>query len=79
MAIKTLNNVSLIKRVVSSKPSALNLFFSQFQHLLFRTIGTCLVIADPPEDQKLAVLNEVWKSLVKLKNPGVNNNTVYIF
>ena len=43
-----------------------------FQHLLFRTIGTCLVIASPPEDQRLTVLNEVWKSLVKLKNPEVS-------
>ncbi|KAL4240173.1 hypothetical protein ACF0H5_000967 [Mactra antiquata] len=38
------------------------------KHLLFRTLGTCLAIADPPEDQKLAVLNDVWKPIMKLKN-----------
>ena len=60
-------------RVNSKSLTFIDLLYSYFQHLLFRTIGTCLVIADPPEDQKLAVLNEVWKSLVKLKNPGVIN------
>ncbi|XP_052263042.1 VPS35 endosomal protein-sorting factor-like isoform X1 [Dreissena polymorpha] len=39
------------------------------KHVLFRTLGTCLAIADPPEDKKLAVLNEVWKPIMKLKNP----------
>lgn len=29
-------------------------------------------MADPPEEQKLNVLNEVWKAVVKLKNPGVS-------
>ncbi|XP_060551407.1 VPS35 endosomal protein-sorting factor-like, partial [Ruditapes philippinarum] len=40
------------------------------KHLLFRTLGTCLAIADPPGDQKLTVLNEVWKPITKLKNPA---------
>ncbi|XP_074647304.1 VPS35 endosomal protein-sorting factor-like [Tubulanus polymorphus] len=40
------------------------------KHLLHRTLGLCLVMADPPEDQKLAVLNEVWKVVMKLKNPA---------
>ncbi|KAL3877496.1 hypothetical protein ACJMK2_035196 [Sinanodonta woodiana] len=39
------------------------------KHFLFRTLGLCLVIAHPPEDQKLAVLNEAWKPVMKLKNP----------
>ncbi|XP_041364483.1 VPS35 endosomal protein-sorting factor-like isoform X2 [Gigantopelta aegis] len=39
------------------------------KHLLYRTLGICVVMADPPEDQRLAVLNEVWKAVVKLKNP----------
>lgn len=43
-----------------------------FQHLLFRTLGTCLAIADPPDDQKLSVLNDVWKPIMKLKNPAVS-------
>ncbi|XP_064636614.1 VPS35 endosomal protein-sorting factor-like [Lineus longissimus] len=40
------------------------------KHLLHRTLGLCLVMADPPEDQRLAVLNEVWKVIMKLKNPS---------
>ncbi|KAL8591014.1 hypothetical protein ACOMHN_021779 [Nucella lapillus] len=40
------------------------------KHLLHQSLGHCLVLADPPEDQKLAVLNEVWKCVIKLKNPA---------
>ncbi|XP_053393595.1 VPS35 endosomal protein-sorting factor-like isoform X2 [Mercenaria mercenaria] len=40
------------------------------KHLLFLTLGTCLAIADPPEEQKLSVLNEVWKPIMKLKTPA---------
>ncbi|XP_061175069.1 VPS35 endosomal protein-sorting factor-like [Saccostrea echinata] len=40
------------------------------KHFLYRTLGLCLVMAEPPEDQQLAVLNEVWKTVMKLKNPG---------
>ncbi|KAK3583633.1 hypothetical protein CHS0354_039460 [Potamilus streckersoni] len=40
------------------------------KHFLFRTLGLCLVIAHPQEDQKLSVLNEAWKPLMKLKNPS---------
>nr|KAG5704115.1 hypothetical protein BaRGS_009645 [Batillaria attramentaria] len=40
------------------------------KHLLQQSLGRCLVVAETPEDQKLSVLNEVWKSVVKLKNPG---------
>lgn len=43
-----------------------------FQYLLDRTLGLCLVMASPPEEQRLPVLNEVWKSIMKLKNPGVS-------
>ena len=45
-----------------------------YQHLLQQSLGRCLVVADPPEEQKLAVLNEVWKSVIKLKNPAVSCN-----
>ncbi|GFO28653.1 upf0505 protein c16orf62-like protein [Plakobranchus ocellatus] len=40
------------------------------KHTLYRTFGLCLVVANTPEDQKLSVLNEVWKVVVKLKNPA---------
>lgn len=29
-------------------------------------------MASPPEEQRLPVLNEVWKSIMKLKNPSVS-------
>ncbi|CAG5133662.1 unnamed protein product [Candidula unifasciata] len=40
------------------------------KYILHRTLGLCLVIADTPADQQLPVLNEVWKAVVKLKNPS---------
>ncbi|KAK7112793.1 hypothetical protein V1264_012185 [Littorina saxatilis] len=40
------------------------------KHLLQQSLGRCLVVAETPEDQKLAVLSEVWKSVIKLKNPA---------
>lgn len=39
------------------------------KHTLFRTLGLCLVVADPPENQRLQILNEVWKIVMKFKNP----------
>ncbi|XP_013393417.1 UPF0505 protein C16orf62 homolog [Lingula anatina] len=39
------------------------------KHMLYCSLGGCLVLASPPEDQRLAVLNEVWKVVMKLKNP----------
>ncbi|GAB6020434.1 hypothetical protein CHUAL_003128 [Chamberlinius hualienensis] len=38
------------------------------KHLLFRTLGLCLIVADPPENQRLQILNEVWKVVGRLKN-----------
>lgn len=32
------------------------------RHLLYRSLGLCVVVADPPEDQRLVLLNEVWSS-----------------
>lgn len=49
-----------------------------YQHVLQQSLGRCLVVADPPEDQKLAVLNEVWKSVIKLRNPGVGLSLSFI-
>ncbi|XP_064600257.1 VPS35 endosomal protein-sorting factor-like [Liolophura sinensis] len=40
------------------------------KHLLYRTLGLCLVMADPPSDQRLGVLNDVWKVVMKLKQPA---------
>ncbi|GIY19382.1 VPS35 endosomal protein-sorting factor-like [Caerostris darwini] len=40
------------------------------KHLLFRTLGLCLVVADPPENERLQILNDVWKIVTKLKNPA---------
>ncbi|KAK6187960.1 hypothetical protein SNE40_005876 [Patella caerulea] len=40
------------------------------KHMLYRTHGLCLVMADPPGDEKLNVLNDVWKAVTKLKNPA---------
>ncbi|XP_054717134.1 VPS35 endosomal protein-sorting factor-like [Uloborus diversus] len=36
--------------------------------LLFRQLGLCLIVADPPENERLQILNEVWKVVTKLKN-----------
>ena len=55
---------------------SINLLFDNiynlFQHLLYRTLGLCLVVAETPEDQQLTVLSEVWKAVAKLKNPTVS-------
>lgn len=50
-------------------------FFSSSiqQHILFRTLGLCLVITEPKEEEKLQVLNDVWKAVIKLRNPAVSN------
>ncbi|XP_071508661.1 VPS35 endosomal protein-sorting factor-like [Diadema antillarum] len=40
------------------------------KHNLYRSLGTNLIMADPPEQHRLSVLNEVWKAVMKLKNPS---------
>ncbi|XP_070579924.1 VPS35 endosomal protein-sorting factor-like [Ptychodera flava] len=40
------------------------------KHNLYRSLGINLVLANPPENQRLAVLNDVWKVVMKLKNPN---------
>lgn len=39
------------------------------KHLLFRSLGLNLALADPPENDRLHILNEAWKVITKLKNP----------
>ncbi|XP_074775678.1 VPS35 endosomal protein-sorting factor-like isoform X5 [Athene noctua] len=39
------------------------------KHLLFRSLGLNLALADPPENDCLQILNEAWKVITKLKNP----------
>uniref|UniRef100_A0A2K6PQS2 VPS35 endosomal protein-sorting factor-like n=1 Tax=Rhinopithecus roxellana TaxID=61622 RepID=A0A2K6PQS2_RHIRO len=38
------------------------------KHLLFRSLGLNLALADPPESDRLQILNEAWKVITKLKN-----------
>ncbi|XP_036290318.1 VPS35 endosomal protein-sorting factor-like isoform X2 [Pipistrellus kuhlii] len=39
------------------------------KHLLFRSLGLNLALADPPEGDRLQILNEAWRVITKLKNP----------
>ena len=48
-----------------------------FQHLLYRSLGTCLVMAAPPEQQRLPLLNDTWKVVMKLKNPAVSPDVTF--
>lgn len=41
------------------------------QHLLFCSLGQNLALADPPEIDRLQILNEAWKVITKLKSPQV--------
>ncbi|XP_076073296.1 VPS35 endosomal protein-sorting factor-like [Mytilus galloprovincialis] len=81
---KQCNNALLLNSIISAfKPEYIASRSTQFielireseeagfpKHLLDRTLGLCLVMASPPEEQRLPVLNEVWKSIMKLKNPS---------
>ncbi|XP_066291616.1 VPS35 endosomal protein-sorting factor-like isoform X2 [Branchiostoma lanceolatum] len=40
------------------------------KHELYASLGANMVLADPPEEQRLQTLNEVWKIVMKLKNPA---------
>ncbi|KAJ1532194.1 hypothetical protein ONE63_000815 [Megalurothrips usitatus] len=40
------------------------------KYLLFRTLGLCLSLADPPAEHCLQILNDVWKVVSKLTNPA---------
>lgn len=42
------------------------------QHLLFASLGRSLSCADPPESERLSILNEAWKVITKVRSPRVN-------
>ncbi|KAL0179885.1 hypothetical protein M9458_025327, partial [Cirrhinus mrigala] len=35
------------------------------KHLLFASLGRSLSCADPPENERLSILNEAWKVITK--------------
>ncbi|KAE8284508.1 hypothetical protein D5F01_LYC17841 [Larimichthys crocea] len=39
------------------------------KHLLFGSLGRSLACADPPESERLTILNEAWKVVTKVRNP----------
>ncbi|KAB5555139.1 hypothetical protein PHYPO_G00030070 [Pangasianodon hypophthalmus] len=39
------------------------------KHLLFGSLGRSLACADPPESERLPVLNEAWKVITKVRSP----------
>nr|XP_015215436.1 PREDICTED: UPF0505 protein C16orf62 homolog [Lepisosteus oculatus] len=39
------------------------------KHLLFGSLGRSLASADPPEADRLGILNEAWKVITKLRSP----------
>jgi hypothetical protein len=41
------------------------------QHLLFGSLGRSLACADPPEAERLTILNEAWKVITKIRGPQV--------
>lgn len=44
---------------------------SPLQHLLFGSLGRSLACADPPESERLTILNEAWKVVTKVRSPQV--------
>ncbi|XP_051958238.1 VPS35 endosomal protein-sorting factor-like isoform X1 [Xyrauchen texanus] len=39
------------------------------KHLLFASLGHSLSSADPPENERLSILNEAWKVITKVRSP----------
>uniref|UniRef100_A0A8C5C6N6 VPS35 endosomal protein-sorting factor-like n=1 Tax=Gadus morhua TaxID=8049 RepID=A0A8C5C6N6_GADMO len=39
------------------------------KHLLFGSLGRSLACADPPEAERLTILNEAWKVITKIRGP----------
>lgn len=48
------------------------MILSVLQHLLFASLGRSLSCADPPESERLSILNEAWKVITKVRSPRVN-------
>uniref|UniRef100_A0A8C2K2E1 VPS35 endosomal protein-sorting factor-like n=1 Tax=Cyprinus carpio TaxID=7962 RepID=A0A8C2K2E1_CYPCA len=42
---------------------------TQPSHLLFASLGRSLSCADPPESERLSILNEAWKVITKVRSP----------
>jgi hypothetical protein len=41
------------------------------QYQLYRSLGMNVVLDEPPEAQRLQLLNDVWKVVMKLNSPEV--------
>ncbi|XP_043958673.1 VPS35 endosomal protein-sorting factor-like isoform X2 [Gambusia affinis] len=39
------------------------------KHLLYGSLGRSLACADPPESERLTILNEAWKVITRVRNP----------
>lgn len=39
------------------------------KYLLYKSLGVTLSLEDPPEESRLTILNDVWKAVMKMKNP----------
>uniref|UniRef100_A0A8C4HG36 VPS35 endosomal protein-sorting factor-like n=1 Tax=Dicentrarchus labrax TaxID=13489 RepID=A0A8C4HG36_DICLA len=48
------------------------------KHLLFGSLGRSLACADPPESERLTILNEAWKVVTKVRSPQVEYRYDYI-
>ena len=78
------NNALLLNAVMASFPpefiSARGTLFTELikqaddaglpKHHLFRSLGVNVALHAPPADQRLAVLNDVWKVVMKFKDPA---------
>uniref|UniRef100_A0A8C1A9T5 VPS35 endosomal protein-sorting factor-like n=1 Tax=Cyprinus carpio carpio TaxID=630221 RepID=A0A8C1A9T5_CYPCA len=42
---------------------------TQPSHLLFASLGRSLSCADPPESERLSILNDAWKVITKVRSP----------
>lgn len=78
------NNALLLNAIMSSFPpdfiSGRAMLFIELirmaeesglpKHHLFRTLGMNITLYAPAVDQQLSILNDVWKVVMKLKDPG---------
>ncbi|XP_065190603.1 VPS35 endosomal protein-sorting factor-like, partial [Sycon ciliatum] len=40
------------------------------KHLLYRVLGMNLLLCDPPSEERMGILRDVWKDVTKLKDPA---------